>query len=101
MNWIHDHTSAGVEWKSHTPNVAYDLAMSMRHNPDMKVLILGGRYDMATPFLGPIEDLARMYLSDEIKSNLEFKLYDSGHMIYVNRDAFKQMAADVEEFYKA
>ena len=42
-----------------------------------------------------------MYLSEEAKKNLTFKLYDSGHMIYVNTEAFAKMAADVEEFYRA
>ena len=99
--WDHTHTSAGVRYSAHEPNVAYDLALTMRHNPLMKVLVLGGRYDLATPFLGPIEDLSRMYLSDEVKKNLSFKLYDAGHMIYVNTEAFAKMAADVEEFYRA
>lgn len=101
LGWDHAHTSAGAAWKSKTPNVAYDLAETMRHNPYMKVLILGGRYDLATPFLGPIEDLSRMFLGEAIKQNLTWKLYDAGHMIYVNPSAFDKMAADVEEFYKA
>lgn len=98
LNWDHRHRSAGVSWKAGTPNVTYDLAMCMRHNPNMKVMVLGGRYDLATPFLGPVEDLSRMFLSEDIKANLSFKLYDSGHMIYVNPEAFDKMAADVERF---
>ena len=101
MKWDHGHKGAQVQWKSDTPNVAYDLATSMRHNPNMRVLVLGGRYDLATPFLGPVEDLARLFLSDDIKANLTFKLYDAGHMIYVNPAANEPMAADIEEFYKA
>lgn len=99
--WDHKHRSAGAQWSANTPNVTYDIAYTMRHNPAMKVLVLGGRYDLATPFLGPIEDFARMYLSDEAKKNLSFKLYDAGHMIYVNTDAFEKLAADVAEFYRA
>ncbi len=101
LSWDHTHTSAGAAWKSKTPNVAYDLAETMRHNPYLKVLVLGGRYDLATPFLGPIEDMARMFLGEETKKNLSWKLYDAGHMIYVNPDAFDKMAADVEAFYRA
>ncbi len=76
-DWSHNHTSAGVAWGSDMANVAYDLAETMRHNPLMKVVVLGGRFDLATPFLGPIEDMSRMYLGDEVKQNLSFKLYDS------------------------
>ena len=101
VTWDHRHRSAGVAWQAPAANVTYDLAYTMRHNPLMKVLVLGGRYDLATPFLGPIEDLSKMYLSEELKKNLTFKLYDAGHMIYVNTEAFEKMAADVEEFYRA
>lgn len=101
VNWVHEHTSAGVGWKAKTPNVAYDLAETMRHNPQMKVAVLGGRYDLATPFLGPVQDMARMYLSPEAKKRVTWKLYDAGHMVYVNTEASAQMAADLEEFYRA
>lgn len=99
MSWVHEHTSAGVGWKAKTPNVAYDLAETMRHNPLMKVAILGGRYDLATPFLGPVQDMARMFLSDGAKARITWKLYDAGHMVYVNTDASRQMAADLAQFY--
>ena len=101
LSWNHTHTSAGAAWKAKTPIVADDLAETMRHNPYLKVLVLGGRYDLATPFLGPIEDMARMFLGEKTKRNLSWKLYDAGHMIYVNPEAFDKMAVDVEEFYKA
>ncbi len=100
VNWDSSHQGAQVAWKDGTPNVTYDLAETMRHNPHMKVLVLGGRYDLATPFLGPIEDLSRMYLGPEIKANLAFKLYDAGHMIYVNPEAAHRMAADVASLYR-
>lgn len=101
LSWNHTHTSAGAAWKAKTPNVSYDLAQTMRHNPHLKVMVLGGRYDLATPFLGPIEDMSRMFLGADIKKNLSWKLYDAGHMIYVNPDAFDKMTADVEEFYRS
>ena len=101
VNWSHKHKGAQVRYACDLANVTYDLAYTMRHNPLMKVLVLGGRYDLATPFLGPVQDLSRMFLSEEAKKNLTFKLYDSGHMIYVNTEAFAKMAADVEEFYRA
>lgn len=98
--WDHKHRSAGAMWDSTTANVAYDLATTMRHNPLMRVLFLGGRYDLATPWLGPIQDMARMYLGPSTKPNLTWRLYDAGHMIYVNPDARAKMTADVKEFYQ-
>ncbi len=99
--WDHRHRSAGALYEANESNVAYDLAYTMRHNPHLRVLVLGGRYDLATPFLGPIEDLSKMYLSDRVRGNLSYRLYDAGHMIYVNPAAYERMASDVEEFYRA
>ena len=101
LSWDHTHTSAGATWRAKTPNVAYDLAETMRHNPGMKVLVLGGYFDLATCFLGPVEDMARMYLGDEVKANLTWRLYEAGHMIYVDQASADAMAKDVEEFYRA
>ncbi|MEE8715839.1 MAG: peptidase S10 [Coriobacteriales bacterium] len=97
--WDFTHTGAGVLWESTSPNVAYDLAFAMRHNPLLRVLFVGGRYDLATPFLGTVEDVSRMYLGDRIKGNIGWRLYDSGHMVYENPQARARMARDVEEFF--
>jgi carboxypeptidase C (cathepsin A) len=96
--WDFKHRNAGAQWDSPLPNVAFDLASAMRKNPTMRVMILGGRYDLATPYLAPEEDLARMYLSDELKANISWRLYEAGHMVYINPDERARMVSDVEEF---
>lgn len=94
LGWDFSHKAAQVANKAGTPNVAYDLAQAMRRNPAMRVLVAGGRYDLACPFLGPVEDMSRMYLGPQVKANLFFRLYASGHMVYVNPRAASQLAAD-------
>lgn len=102
QGWDFSHKAAQVAWKATTPNVAYDLAAAMRHNPGMRVLVAGGCYDLACPFLGPVEDMSRMYLGPEAKSRLFFRLYPSGHMVYVNPEASHRLAADaVSLLYEA
>ena len=80
-------------------DVAVDLAAAMRENPHMKLESLNGWYDMATPFFNTEYDIAHMELPAPLKANVRFSYYPSGHMVYLNPDALRQMKADVSRFY--
>ncbi len=84
--------------KSNEAAVALDLAQTMRENPHLKVLSLNGWYDLATPFFETEYDLGHMQLDPPLRANLSFKYYPSGHMVYLNPDALKQLRADVGAF---
>jgi carboxypeptidase C (cathepsin A) len=79
--------------------VAGDLAHAMRTNPNLKVLSVNGYYDFATPFSITEFDLAHMNLDPSLRGNLQFLYYPSGHMIYLNTEALKQLKTDVSHFY--
>ena len=87
--------------KSNEADVAADLAQTMRENPHMKVFSLNGWYDLATPFFETEHDLNHMLLDPAIKANLSYAYYPSGHMVYLNPDALKQMHADLARFYES
>ncbi|MBS0360100.1 MAG: peptidase S10 [Proteobacteria bacterium] len=85
--------------RENVANTAADLGMAMRENPHLKVFSLNGIYDMATPFFGTEYDISHLYLDPAIKNNVRFAYYPSGHMVYLNQDALKQLKADVAKFY--
>ena len=85
--------------KSNEAAVNLDLAQTMRENPHMKVFSLNGWYDLATPFFETEYDLSHMLLDPAIKANLTYAYYPSGHMVYLNPDALKQMRSDLGRFY--
>lgn len=92
-DWKHTRSEAGS-----MPNTATDLAAAMSRNPRLKVLSLNGYYDVATPFFATEYDFAHMGLDKKIRSNIIYKYYEAGHMMYINPKeaiAFKQ---DVAEF---
>ena len=80
-------------------DTAQDLGLAMRENPHLMVYSLNGIYDMATPFFGTEYDLAHMQLDPTLRGNVRFAYYPSGHMVYLNQDAMRQMKADVARFY--
>jgi carboxypeptidase C (cathepsin A) len=82
-----------------TPYVGADLANAMRRNPHLKVFSANGYYDLATPFYATEFDLGHLGLDPAIRKNIEFGFYPSGHMIYFDVDALKQVKADLARFY--
>ena len=79
--------------------VAGDLADAMRKNPRLKIFSANGLFDLATPFFITEFDLAHMELEPKLRGNIEFGYYHSGHMIYLNVDALKQLKTDLATFY--
>jgi carboxypeptidase C (cathepsin A) len=81
------------------PDVAVDLADTMRKNPKLKVFSANGWFDLATPFFNTEYDLHHMLLPPSIQPNLTFGYYPAGHMVYLNVEALKLMKADLAKFY--
>jgi carboxypeptidase C (cathepsin A) len=80
-------------------DVALDLSAAMRQNPHLLLYSLNGIYDLATPFFGTEYDLGHMQLDPQLKGNVRFAYYPSGHMVYLNPQALTQMKADLARFY--
>ncbi|MEO8810752.1 MAG: peptidase S10 [Rhodanobacter sp.] len=97
--WDWKHKAADMRRPLPLPYVAGDLAHAMRTNPGLKVLSVNGYYDFATPFSITEYDLAHMNLDPSLRGNLSFLYYPSGHMIYLNTDALKQLKGDLAHFY--
>ncbi len=97
--WDFHHKAPGIDAPLSTANTALDLAATMEGNPNMKVLSLNGYYDMATPFFGTETDVSHMLLPPEIRRNLSFKYYSSGHMGYTDGVALRAMKVDLDRFY--
>jgi carboxypeptidase C (cathepsin A) len=79
--------------------VAGDLADAIRKNPRLRVFSVNGLFDLATPFFITEYDLAHIELEPKLRGNIEFAYYPSGHMIYLNVDALKQLKSDLAGFY--
>ena len=81
------------------PDVAIDLADTMRKNPKLMVFSANGYFDLATPFFNTEYDLHHMLLPPSIQGNVKFGYYPAGHMVYLNVEALKMLKADEAKFY--
>jgi carboxypeptidase C (cathepsin A) len=75
-----------------------DLTSAMKRNPDLKVLILNGYYDVATVFYGVEYSINHMGLDAELKKNIIMKYYESGHTLYVHEPSRPKIKNDIDEF---
>ncbi|HEY0189394.1 MAG TPA: hypothetical protein VGC67_18065 [Cellulomonas sp.] len=98
--WDWRHRAPAIDEPMPLPNVALDLSAAMRRNPHLRVLVLGGRYDLATPYLGARYDLAHLFLGERLRANVTLRSYDSGHMAFVDDAALAAMTADVGAFLR-
>jgi carboxypeptidase C (cathepsin A) len=98
--WDYKHHASGATGRPQDlPDTAVDLADAMRKNPKLRVFSANGYFDLATPFFATEYDLDHMMLPPSLVGNVEFGYYPSGHMVYLNVDAMKQMKSDLDRFY--
>jgi carboxypeptidase C (cathepsin A) len=98
-DFTHKAQDLGGGGYSNQADVALDLSQAMRENPHLLLYSLNGVYDLATPFFGTEYDLGHMQLDPQVRGNVRFAYYPSGHMVYLNPDALKSMKADLAKFY--
>jgi len=81
-------------------NVMTDLATAMKYNPDLKVFVAGGYFDLATPFYEGWYEMHHLPVPQRLIGNMEFHYYPSGHMVYANQDSLHRLHDDVVNFIR-
>jgi carboxypeptidase C (cathepsin A) len=84
--------------RSSYPSVADKLASVMSQNPYLRVLVLAGLRDLATPLDGMRYSLDHLRIAPELRANITWAEYESGHMMYVNLPDLKKLQKDLEAF---
>jgi carboxypeptidase C (cathepsin A) len=83
-------------------NVGNRLANAMRDNPHLRVHVMGGLTDLATPPEGVAYSLRHLpNLPDQARKNITTTLFDGGHMFYFNPPDLAKTRTDLLEFLSA
>ena len=80
------------------PDTATALRAAMVKDPYLKVMVLEGYYDLATPYYAANYVIDHLNLPPNFRKNISVQTYDSGHMVYVNQQALAKLKQDVERF---
>ena len=101
-DWDFDHQPPGSsDPQKGMMNVMPDLASAMKYNPQLKVMLLGGYFDLATPFYEGWYEMHHLQIPPTLTSNIEYRYYPSGHMVYAHEASLKQMHDDVAGFIRS
>ncbi|MDB4354052.1 peptidase S10 [Akkermansiaceae bacterium] len=116
---MNDYLSRSLKWEGHHPynilnrrvhpwnwgpknsivNMSGQLQSAMRNNPDLRVLVMCGYTDLATPPANMQHSLSHLFgIPKERRDAIEFTWYDAGHMFYLNQPDLVKMRADLVNF---
>ncbi|MDE1987619.1 MAG: peptidase S10 [Alphaproteobacteria bacterium] len=82
-------------------NVMPDLATAMKYNPNLKIMLNGGYFDLATPFFQGWYEMHHLPIPPDLANNIEYHYYQSGHMVYANEESLKQLHDNAVAFIRA
>jgi len=81
-------------------NLLPDLANAMKVNPNLKIQLNAGYFDLATPFYQGVYEMHHLPIPPELERNIEYKFYDSGHMVYAKDTSLKALHDNVAGFIR-
>jgi carboxypeptidase C (cathepsin A) len=102
FDWKFEHKQPGVQivWNKGV-NTLRDLAAAMKYNPNLKVMVNGGLYDLITPFYGAIYEEGQLPIPQSLRKNITYAFYPSGHMVYAHIPSLQQLHDNVAAFINA
>lgn len=80
-------------------NTAESLRKSLVKNPDMKVWIANGYYDLATPYFATEYTYNHLPLPATLADNIQLTYYPAGHMMYLLKSELMKMKQEAKTFY--
>jgi carboxypeptidase C (cathepsin A) len=100
-DWDYKHQPPGADKPLIAlPNVLPDLAVAMKQNPNMKVMVNGGYYDVSTPYFAGKFELRHLPVPAELRRNIEYEYYESGHMVYAHHPSLVAIHDKVADFIR-
>jgi carboxypeptidase C (cathepsin A) len=100
-SWTFRHAPPGHDQPlQRAANVLPDLANAMKYNPNLKVLVNAGYFDLATPFSEGVYELKHLPMPPQLQSNIEYQFYESGHMVYAQEASLKTLHDTVAAFIR-
>jgi carboxypeptidase C (cathepsin A) len=99
--WTFTHQPPGVPFAMPgILNVMPDLAAAMKYNPNLKIMVNGGYFDLATPFYEGWYEMHHLPISAQLQNNIEYRYYQSGHMVYAHEASLKALHDNVADFIR-
>jgi carboxypeptidase C (cathepsin A) len=79
-------------------NTGVDLSDELFKDANLRVLVLQGYYDLATPFAATEYVMTHLGVTPQIATRIQLKYYEAGHMMYVNPPSIAKVKTDMDAF---
>jgi carboxypeptidase C (cathepsin A) len=101
-DWDMRHKPPGQQFPGRgAANVMPDLANAMKQNPTLKILLMGGYYDLATPYYEGWYEMHQLQIPDSLQKNIQYHYFASGHMVYAHQQSLTEMHSATADFIRA
>jgi carboxypeptidase C (cathepsin A) len=97
--WDYRHKTANAELPQPIVNTGIDLAHAMGFNPNLRVLVLQGTYDLGSVALATEYMISHLDLQDDLRSHIRLEYYEAGHEMYTHEPSLKKFKKDVAAFF--
>ncbi|MGC1372159.1 MAG: peptidase S10 [Candidatus Sulfotelmatobacter sp.] len=99
--WDFKHKQPGMPFAfPSSTNVMPDLAIAMKYDPHLKILLNAGYFDLATPFYQGVYEMQHLPIPHDLEKNIEIQFYQSGHMVYAHEASLKEIHDNVATFVR-
>ena len=97
--WDLHHTPPGQQgWDESSVNVMPDLAMAMKRNPKLRILLMGGYYDLGCTYFGATYEDKHLQIPASLENNITYRFFQTGHMVYITTPALKELHDETAKF---
>lgn len=101
FHWQLKHTPPGGRGWASGVNVMPDLSVAMKRNPKLKIMLMGGYFDLGCTFFAAQYEDKHLQIPASLDSNISYHFFQTGHMVYVTTSALKQLHQVTADFIRA
>jgi carboxypeptidase C (cathepsin A) len=81
-------------------NVAETLRKAMAVNPNLKLYVANGYFDLATPFLATEYTFTHLGMEEALRKNVTMSYFPAGHMMYVQLASLARLHEELVAFIR-
>jgi carboxypeptidase C (cathepsin A) len=79
-------------------STARQLGEALSRNHHLRVLVQTGDCDLAVPFLSMVHSIDHLGIDPELRKNVTYARYESGHMMYLKLEDLAKLERDLRAF---